>query len=277
MQLIKHWAATLEDYAIDLAWSPDGTQLAAASADGPVTIFQTRDGTVQHPLPGHEEGTNCLAWRPDGQALATGGQDGLVKLWDPLAGQHTSSIKMDSAWVEHLAWRPAADTWLAASAGKQLLAINPDGTERHKFDASPKSISAIAWQPQGSCVAVSYFGGVCLWDADDFIAQKEYPYNNGIQSLVWSPDARWLVSGNQDPSVHLWIPEEEIELQMSGYDLESRTPQALAGHGQNACHRHETLLVARRSDARDRIRARHRLRAEVRVLSFFRNLSQSTA
>ena len=34
----------------------------------------------------------------------------------------------------------------------------------------------------------------------------------GIHALVWSPDNRWLVSGNQDPSVHLWIPEEDVEL-----------------------------------------------------------------
>jgi WD40 repeat protein len=57
-----------------------------------------------------------------------------------------------------------------------------------------------------------------LWDADDFVAQKEFPYANGIHALVWSPDNRWLVSGNQDPSVHLWIPEDDIELHMSGYD-----------------------------------------------------------
>jgi WD40 repeat protein len=67
-------------------------------------------------------------------------------------------------------------------------------------------------------VAAAYFGGVCLWDADDFIAQKEFSYANGIHALVWSPDSKWLVSGNQDPSVHLWIPEKDIELHMSGYE-----------------------------------------------------------
>ncbi|MCF7687020.1 MAG: WD40 repeat domain-containing protein [Cephaloticoccus sp.] len=228
MQLIKHWAATLDDYAIDLAWSPDGSQLAAASAAGPLTLFAATDGAVQHVLPGHDDGTNCLAWRPDGGALATGGQDGQLKLWDPGAGQHTASVKMGNAWVEHLAWRPvagvaepgqsSASTWLAVAAGRQLRALRPDGSELHVFKDAPKSISAVVWHPRGGCVAVSYFGGVCLWDADDFIAQKEFPYNNGIQALVWSPDARWLVSGNQDPSVHLWVPEEDMELQMSGYE-----------------------------------------------------------
>lgn len=219
MQLIKHWAAHLDDYAIDLAWSPDGTRLAAASAAGGLTLFAATDGAVQHALPGHDDGANCLAWRPDGGALASGGQDGRVKFWDPAAGQHTASAELGGAWVEHLAWRPAGGaTWLAAAAGRRLRALRADGTELHAFKDAPKSISAVAWPANGGCVAVSYFGGVCLWDADDFVAQKEFPYNNGIQSLVWSPDGKWLVSGNQDPSVHLWVPGEDLELQMSGYE-----------------------------------------------------------
>ncbi len=251
MQLTKHWAATLEDYAIDLAWSPDGTLLAAAAASGPVTLFAATDGARRHDLPGHENGTNCLAWAPlapkaegggkkeevvqteartdpasslfplpSALLLATGGQDGAVKFWDATAGQHTATAALGSAWVEHLAWRPTGGTpaVLLAAAGKNLSALRADGSVVHAFKPAPKTISALAWQPAGGCAAVAYFGGVTLWDADDFLPQKEFPYANGIHALVWSPDSRWLVSGNQDPSVHLWIPAEDVELQMSGYE-----------------------------------------------------------
>ena len=265
MQLTKHWATTLDDYVIDLAWSPDGAQLAAASTTGPVSLFARLDGARGPELPGHENGTNCLAWAPQvGRVvpdepgpstahpedspylLATGGQDGAVKFWDAAAGQHTATAKLGSAWVEHLGWRPVRkdevrikkeevkqtlensdpdssflplnSSLLFAAAGKNLTALRPDGSVVHAFKPAPKTISALAWQPSGGCVAVAYFGGVCLWDADDFIAQKEFAYANGIHALVWSPDSRWLVSGNQDPSVHLWIPAEDVELQMSGYE-----------------------------------------------------------
>ena len=67
-------------------------------------------------------------------------------------------------------------------------------------------------------MAVACFGGVHLLDGNDLGQKKELPYGNGIQTLGWSPDGRWLVSGNQDPSVHLWLPDEADELQMSGYD-----------------------------------------------------------
>ena len=223
MQLTKHWAATLDDYAIDLAWSPDGSLLAAASGAGPISLFAATDGAKRHELPGHEQGANCLAWRPlSGPQLsalgaqlllATGGQDGAVKFWDAAAGQHTATAPLGLAWVEHLAW---AGSTLFAASGRKLTALRADGAVAHTFKDAAKSISALAAQPAGGCVAASHFGGVQLWDADDFLLQKEFPYANGIHALVWSPDNKWLVSGNQDPSVHLWIPETDVELHMSG-------------------------------------------------------------
>jgi WD40 repeat protein len=218
MQLTKHWAGQLDDYVIDLAWSPDGAQLAAASAAGPIALFSAANGAKFHEIPGHEGGSNAIAWRPDSGILASGGQDGTVKLWDSGAGQHSATAAIGRGWVEHLGWRPGGDPVLAASAGRKLVFLNPDASVRRQFPESPKTITALAWHPQGGCAAVAYFGGVCLWDADDAVAQKEYSYGNGIQTLAWSPDARWLVSGNQDPSVHLWMPESDVELQMSGYE-----------------------------------------------------------
>ncbi len=223
MQLTKHWAASLDDYAIDLAWSPDGSQLAAASAAGPVFLFAATDGARRHLLPGHTDGTNCLAWQPASAApslLATGGQDGAVKFWDAANGQHTANAALGSAWVDHLCWSGAAEkpAHLFAAAGRVLSAVRPDGTVAHTFKPAAKTISALAPQPAGGCVAAAHFGGVQLWDSDDFVLQKEYSYANGIHGLVWSPDNKWLVSGNQDPSVHLWIPEQDVELHMSGYE-----------------------------------------------------------
>lgn len=254
MQLTKHWAATLDDYVIDLAWSPDGGTLATASAAGPIVLLAQADGARLHQLPGHDNGTNVLAWAPavqtpeiknqmavgslptndvtapnpapapqppaSGLLLASGGQDGAVKLWDTAAGQHTATAKLGSAWVEHLAWGSAAASapLLFAAAGRVLTALRPDASVAHTFKPAPKTISALAAGPRGGVLAAAYFGGVCLWDTDDFIVQKEFGYGNGIHALVWSPDNKWLVSGNQDPSVHLWIPEQDTELHMSGYE-----------------------------------------------------------
>ncbi len=260
MNLTKHWAAQLDDYVIDLGWAADGSLLAAAASSGPVSLFATTDG-ARIDLPGHEDGANCLAWHPTRPLLATGGQDAKVKFWDATNAQHTASAEVGGGWIEHLTWRPATPVGrqladgpesanklaayapiLAAAAGRHLALLRADGSTLHPFAPAPKTISAIAWQPAGGCLASAYFGGVCLWDADDFIPQKEFAYANGIHALVWSPDNRWLVSGNQDPSVHLWLPEQNDEFHMSGYEGKvkelsfDRDSHWLAtGGGKDAC------------------------------------------
>ncbi len=224
MNFAKHWAATLDDYAIDLAWSPDGSLLAVASAAGGVTLYEATTGAVKHSLAGHENGANALAWGSDG-LLATGGQDGCVRIWQANFGQQTAKVKLGNAWVEHLAWSPLhSSAPLFAAAGRKLMAISPDGVPAHTFPDAPKTISALAirastlnLQPS-TLLAAACFGHVAVWDTTTFGLQKEFPYGNAIYALTWSPDGRWLVAGCHDNAVHLWVPAEDIELHMSGYE-----------------------------------------------------------
>ena len=241
MNLSKAWTAQLDDYAIDLAWSPDGRLLAVASAAGPVTLFDGASGAKRHELPGHPDGTNAVAWapaeipetgnrRPDSSILASGGQDGRVRFWDAGAGVQTADSALGRDWIENLGWRPAPDhpasgvrnPVLAAAAGRKLVLLTRDGAVTHAFPEAPKTISALAWHPLGGWVAAAWYGGVCLWDADDYHAQKELAYGSAIHALVWSPDGRWLVAGAQDNAVHLWIPAEGEEFHMSGYETKVR-------------------------------------------------------
>ncbi|HET7537248.1 MAG TPA: WD40 repeat domain-containing protein, partial [Candidatus Didemnitutus sp.] len=268
MNFSKHWAAVLDDYAIDLAWSPAGTLLAAASAGGSVTVHNAATGSVHHALPGHEDGTNCLAWRPaqmwevggqKSEILASGGQDGCVRYWDAITGKQTAEVNLGNAWVEHLAWVlvPSAQPstlnsqLLFAAAGRKLVALKSDGTVAHTFPDAPKTISALAARPalnsqpstlNSAALAAACFGHVAIWDATTFAAQKEFPYGNAIYALTWSPDNRWLVAGCHDNAVHLWVPAEDLELHMSGYETRlkelsfSHDSKWLAtGGGRDAC------------------------------------------
>jgi len=263
MIFAKHWASTLDDYAIDLAWSPDGALLAAASAAGGITLYDADTGAVKHALKGHDDGANCLAWCPASSQpsalssqllLATGGQDGCVRFWDAATGVQTAEVKLGNAWVEHLAWvqrtedgGQKTDTLLFAAAGRKLVALKPDGSVAHTFPDAPKTISALApsavLRPLSSVVAAACFGHVVIWDATTFTAQKEFPYGNAIYALTWSPDNRWLVAGCHDNAVHLWVPsEQDMELHMSGYETRlkelsfSQDSKWLAtGGGRDAC------------------------------------------
>ncbi len=270
MKFAKHWAGTLDDYVIDLTWSPDGTLLAAASQGGGLTLFDAA-GAVKHTLPGHAGGANCLAWMqtvgaglprdPSGlkaspTILASGGQDGCVRFWDANTGAQTTEAKLGHAWIEHLAWLPPGNAQhptsnarlLMAAAGKKLVALRPDGSIAHTFPEAPKTISAVVVGPStfdsrpSTYVAAAGFGQVRVFDAATFASVKEYAYGNALLALTWSPDGRWLVAGCHDNAVHLWAPAEDLELHMSGYETKLRelsfshdSRWLATGGGRDAC------------------------------------------
>jgi WD40 repeat protein len=262
MNFAKHWAAVLEDFVIDLAWSPDGATLAAVAQSGAITLYDAATGAVRHKLPGHADGANCLAWSPTGGEFATGGQDGCVKFWSAATGAELAETDLGGAWVEHLCWvgspslgdaapSPRSDRaeggaapvpLLFAAAGRQLVALHADGTVAHKFPAAPKTISALAPSAAAGVLATACFGHVALWNVADFSARKEFSYGNAIYALTWSPDRRWLVAGCHDNAVHLWAPAEDLELHMSGYEtrlkelsFSSDSKWLATGGGRDAC------------------------------------------
>src|SRR5262245_54326861 len=72
------WQASVPDHVIGLAWSPDGSHLAAAAVSGPIAVFDA-NGKVVHQLKGHGFGTAAIAWQPNGNLLASVGQDSKVR------------------------------------------------------------------------------------------------------------------------------------------------------------------------------------------------------
>ena len=228
-------------------WSAQGGKLVGtggtATANQGMSVALTPDGNTAAVGGGSDNSLKGAVW----VYTRTGG------VWSPqgskLTGPTGSAIGQSVALTEDGAI-------LAAAAGRNLTLLNPDASIRHLFKPAPKTITALTWRPlpalgnpssalrppSSPLLAVAYFGGVCLWNARDFSAAKEYAYNNGIHALTWSPDAKWLVSGNQDPSVHLWVPAADDELHMSGYESKVKhlafdhTSRWLAtGGGRDAC------------------------------------------
>jgi WD40 repeat protein len=70
-----------------VAFSPDGTKLAAGGWGGAVLIdMESRQqlGALYLPQGGYSA---AVAFSPDGSVLATGGSDGLIRLWDAATQQ----------------------------------------------------------------------------------------------------------------------------------------------------------------------------------------------
>ncbi len=221
-QLRENWTATISDHVIDLAWSPDGRYIAAASVLGPVTIFEGRHRAVIHAFDGHEFGTMSIAWRPDSKVLASAGQDGKIRLWEITSGEATHSLDGGAAWVEHLAWRGGKKPILASAAGRKLKLWNAVGDLVREYPDHQSTISGLQWRPRVRQLASIAYGGVTLWDPQQSEAVRRLEWQGSSLVVAWSPDGKHIATGDQDSTVHFWIMSTGKDLQMSGYPTKVR-------------------------------------------------------
>lgn len=209
--LERHWQGALSDYVTVLAWSPTGQTLAAGSAAGEVLLWRDLPGEGKHSWPllplqiGNSQSVDCLAFSKDGQLLAAGGQDGRLKIWQlylevgAYRCQPSYIIKCAPAWVEHLAWSPTCNQ-LAFSLGRQVQvwdANTSSTTTTLNFDAS--SVLGLDWRCDGQYLAVGGYQGVKIWNSQNW---DDDPYVLPVPSaslaIAWSPDSKYLASGNLD-------------------------------------------------------------------------------
>jgi WD40 repeat protein len=90
----------------DVAFSPDGTRIAAASHDQTARIWDAETGKELLTLSGHTSGVLVVAFSPDGQRLVTGSSDGTAKVWDALTGQLLETLPGGLGEVWGVAFSP---------------------------------------------------------------------------------------------------------------------------------------------------------------------------
>jgi WD40 repeat protein len=71
----------------DLAFSPDGTQIASGSFDLTIQVWDVSSGALllMH-FQGHTDHIYLVAYSADGQQIASGSADSSVHLWDTILG-----------------------------------------------------------------------------------------------------------------------------------------------------------------------------------------------
>jgi eukaryotic-like serine/threonine-protein kinase len=124
------------DSVASLAWSPDGTQLAAGTGEirgfsrsnpGEIRIWDAVTGRETMNLHGHQHCIYSLAYSPDGRRLVSGAgrparsARGEVKIWDMTTGQEVLGLIQEGPAVYGVAFSPC---------GRRIATASFDGKVR---------------------------------------------------------------------------------------------------------------------------------------------------
>lgn len=146
-----------DDFVLALAFTPDGTLLAAGDRAGDVKLWESSGGGLVEAWSAHRGGVTALAFAQNGQRLFTAGADGTVRAFDPGSGKEV--WKQQAHEGQALALALGRDGRLAScgndgritvldSAGK-LLGKSPAAGEwlyAVAFDGDGKRLLAGDWQ-----------------------------------------------------------------------------------------------------------------------------------
>lgn len=199
--------------AHNLAFRPDGQQLASVLDNGTITFWDVKSGDEMNSLPVSTGYGYCSVFSPDGRRLAFGRQDGLIDLWDVENGhmlrtrdghrQRVCSISFssDGRRLASSSWDNTIKVWdvetcdelrtMKGHAGAATVSFSPNG----RFLASASSDQTIK-----------------LWDAQGEEPRTLRHDSDAVHSVAFSPDGRWLASASSGSSIKLWDAQNAAEI-----------------------------------------------------------------
>ena len=195
--------ATLSSWARSVAFSPDGTILAAG-----LELWDVETKTKITTLEESEYAVNAVAFSPDGTTLAAGMGNSIVTLWDVATKTNTTILVAGhdgSGAAASVAFSPDGTT-LAAGWGDGTVTLWKVATKT-KIATFPKNRGvAVTFSPDGTTLAaVAPDNTVKLWNiATETNIANLSGHNNYLTSVAFSPDGVTLASGSADGTVRLW-------------------------------------------------------------------------
>ncbi len=148
-----------------IAWSPDGTRIAA-SMTGEVRIYNSTTGTKLLSYKQQPGYISAIVWSPDGERIAS--MDGnSVHVWNVATGSFYYAYRNHTDSLRDVAWSPNG-RYLASSSNDCTVQIwtASNGTRIFTYTGHSDEVGAISWAPNSQRIAsASTDKSVHIWQA----------------------------------------------------------------------------------------------------------------
>jgi len=248
--------------------SPDGRQLATATSDGTVAIWDPATGTSIRTF-GTISPVRSIRWSRDGRRIAALATRGNVSVWD-VGGGLVREIAKGNFPATAIAFSNDGK-WLARSGepADTLFALD-GGSDRTLLAAGRQGAAlVVAFSPDDKTVLVAGLGFLSTWDIATAAQRLRIATDGFTTSAAFFDNGTYIIAGGMDRRVHVWNADSGAELlafMVPGgprkivVDRNSERVAVLAGRGAMV------WTVAAFSGTLDDLRERARCRLDVEVV-----------
>ncbi|MBG1240061.1 WD40 repeat domain-containing protein, partial [Nostoc sp. NZL] len=209
------------DRVNSVVYSPNGQQLASASYDKTIKIWDVSSGKLLKTLTGHNDTVRSVAYNPNGKQLASASFDKTIKIWDLSSGQLLKTLTGHSDTVRNIAYSPKGQQLASASDDKTIKIWDlSSGKLLKTLTGHSSAVISVAFSPNGQYLAsASSDKTIKIWDlSSDKPLKSLTGHSSGVNSVAFSPNGKQLASASFDKTIKIW-------------DLSSDKPlKSLTGH-----------------------------------------------
>jgi WD40 repeat protein len=200
-----------DDTVLALAWRPKTDQIATASLDRLILVWDATSGKVVRTIKNHSDIVDALAFSADGTRMASGSADKTAKVYDTATGAQVVGLSSHTEAVLSVAFSPDGKHLATGGGDRQIRTwtlANPSNPDKGFGHTGP--VYALAWRPDGTSLLAGAGGkpSFLTYKADNGnrvvnIKEETLP-QDWVYAVAAAPDNETVAVGGWDGLVSLW-------------------------------------------------------------------------
>ncbi|OYP35945.1 protein kinase domain-containing protein [Rhodopirellula sp. MGV] len=204
-----------DDGILSIAIRPGGDQLASASIDRTVRLWDLSERGQQPIVLDHGSWVSAIAYTVDGEIVSTGTHNGIVRFWEASTGTLIRSFRSNDK-IKSLAFSEDGQTFASGGTDGQIRLWDvKSGQLHHTIDTKTDRVQCLQFvDGDQRIMSETVDNSIAIWNLQSLQIERQFEgHDRAIRSILVHPLDQRLISCSDDGTIRIWDLESTRELE----------------------------------------------------------------